>query len=438
MYRSNHPLAKQIAAVFGDTPQLLREPVTVALSAEVNEPDLTDEVDVVSTAVSGASPYGTRFNLEPRANAVPQTFPAVDYIPNGAGAGVDLVVGTAYDRRGFGVLEGSTSGYYVSRDGDNAPEFEGALPPVGDPREPGTFLYGSGIPDIVADPAHDAFIAVDVRWDASTSAIGVFRTTKAKLLDQSACPNGTHTAFQAARCWETKRLVWTQRQPFPNEIFALADRPKVVIDSRTLGLGAGNVYITAVVFDVGLQQYKSKLLACTNTLSSCSSSWIMDAVPPDFDLRVRPDGRITLAWEEFAGTNHSQLKYLSCDPNGAPSRPICGTPVLVQDEFQPPAQATNHFLVRANPHHDHRVDANGTETYYVWSRCKVPPSVTSIVICPDQDVVMKVSKDNGLTWSAIICVACEPEDQFIPAIRTDASRNIVSIVYYSSCIFQTC
>jgi hypothetical protein len=76
------------------------------------------------------------------------------------------------------------------------------------------------------------------------------------------------------------------------------------------------------------------------------------------------------------------------------------------------------------------VDANGTETYVVWDRCKVPLFVG--YVCHDADVVMKASNNNGNTWSALTCVSCEARDQFMPAIKTDRSRNIVNIAYYSS------
>ena len=54
------------------------------------------------------------------------------------------------------------------------------------------------------------------------------------------------------------------------------------------------------------------------------------------------------------------------------------------------------------------------------------------MFCPDADVVMKASRDNGVTWSALTCVNCGAQDQFRPAITVDRSRNIINIVFYGS------
>jgi len=45
---------------------------------------------------------------------------------------------------------------------------------------------------------------------------------------------------------------------------------------------------------------------------------------------------------------------------------------------------------------------------------------------------MKGSNNNGLTWSALANVNVSSQDQFFPWIRTDRSRNIVNIDYYTS------
>ena len=54
------------------------------------------------------------------------------------------------------------------------------------------------------------------------------------------------------------------------------------------------------------------------------------------------------------------------------------------------------------------------------------------VLLPDIDIVMKGTQDNGQTWSPVMCVACEAEDQFLPDVRSDQSRNILNVAYYSS------
>lgn len=71
----------------------------------------------------GAS-LGTKFNLEPSSNAVPQQLESVDFIPNRIALNQDLVVAGAYDSRGVPFApvtavsshwDGSVSGYYVHR-----------------------------------------------------------------------------------------------------------------------------------------------------------------------------------------------------------------------------------------------------------------------------------------------------------------------------------
>ena len=114
-------------------------------------------------SISEPTPYGTRFNLEPRANAQSQQSSDIDFLPNWIAPGVDLVVGVASDqRRLVGGLGGSVSGYYVSRDADKSPEYEGGLPPIVDPRD-GAQLVGGGIPVVAADPIRGAVFAADLR-----------------------------------------------------------------------------------------------------------------------------------------------------------------------------------------------------------------------------------------------------------------------------------
>ena len=71
---------------------------------------------------------GTRFNLEPRADPLPQNSESVDLLLNRVSSGVDLVVGAANDQRSS---IGGFDAYYVHRGGTNcAVDFEGSFPPV--------------------------------------------------------------------------------------------------------------------------------------------------------------------------------------------------------------------------------------------------------------------------------------------------------------------
>ena len=375
-------------------------------------------------SISEPTPYGTRFNLEPRANAQSQQSSDIDFLPNWIAPGVDLVVGVGSDQRGLvGALGGSVSGYYVSRDADRSPEYEGGLPPIVDPRD-GAQVVGGGIPVVVTDPIRGAVFAADLR-SGSTSAIGLFRVPAARLQDATACPNGTHTAEQAATCWPTKRLVYARSSEFEGDFFNRVNLPQVVIDTRISGTGAGNVYVAAIVHatttGVG---YELRVSACSNDLQRCSPSAAIAPGDDIYDMSIRPDGQITFVWIERLNFDLQQLKYRMCSPSGTSAAPVCG-PVSLVEEITKTAGLGNAQV-------DHVWLESGVGTYVVWPQCKTAPSITDAFFCPDIDIVMKGTQDNGQTWSPVMCVACEAEDQFLPTVRTDQARNILNVAYYSS------
>src|SRR5262249_47964132 len=189
------------------------------------------------------------FNLEPSTSFFPQNEESLDFLL-AAAAGNDLVVEGANDFRGlFGAFPGVT-GYYVSRDADGTPEFEGGLPALPDPLVSGKTLVGQGDPTVAADPPRSAIFMSDSRLDDSTTAVGVFRTTSTNLQNTTNCPNGTHTPAQAATCWPTHTVV----NPLPNPFTSyLQDSPHLTVDERASGVGAGDVYVTATEFDFSAQ-----------------------------------------------------------------------------------------------------------------------------------------------------------------------------------------
>jgi hypothetical protein len=132
------------------------------------------------SSVCGTS-SGTRFNLEPRTDAGFQHTESVDFLRNRVAAGVDLIVGGARDSRGLGFNLGG--GYYVNRDADCAPEFEGGLPAISanQPLES---------PVVAADPARQAFFIVSSMVDSDTEegTIGLFRSPAATLLKSHGLP----------------------------------------------------------------------------------------------------------------------------------------------------------------------------------------------------------------------------------------------------------
>ena len=159
-----------------------------------------------AAGLAAASPCvgsnGSRFNLEPRPNAVVQAAQSVAVLPNRAAPGIDLVVATATDQRG---LAASPDAFYVQRSTANcAADLEGGLPPILNNTDK---FVPVGTPIAVADPAHDAFFIADLRFGTTTddNGVGIERASAANFLDTTACPKGTQSAGSAG-CFSTDRL----------------------------------------------------------------------------------------------------------------------------------------------------------------------------------------------------------------------------------------
>src|SRR5580704_13530774 len=188
-----------------------------------------------SPRAAGSSPCtsanGNIFNLEPRPNAVTQAALSVAFLPNGAGAGLDLVLATATDQRG---LSGSPEAFYVQRSTENcAADLEGGFPGISNAM--GLFLP-LGTPIVVADPAHDGFFIADLRFasDPDLNGVGIIKATSANLLNATNCANGTQNA--TAGCFTTGSVFnITGVNNFLTE-------PNLAVDQRTSGTGAGDVY----------------------------------------------------------------------------------------------------------------------------------------------------------------------------------------------------
>jgi len=428
---------------------------TSTQAPEVSSPPAPQPLASPDTTGTGCgTSYGTRFNLEPRANALPQNTTSVDFLPNAGSQGADLVVGGAADFRGFfGGFGNSASGYYVHRNGAAtnpcAPDFEGGLPPITSSLS-GERLFGGGVAGTAADPARGAVFMADVRIGSSASAVGLFRTTAATLDDPTACPSGTHSLPASQSCWPVKAEV--------NPTGSTDIAEGLAVDPRALGsgMGAGDVYV-AFEIDTGLAVVEA-IAVCTNNLSVCSPAVVIsgvDAAPASPRVQVRPNiathpaGGITVTYLNvntggppgFLQT--FDIKYVTCTPAGAPNPPVCSAATLITSENQPiPAKgsslgglgsgalAASQFAISTTVRHAHRVDANGVETYVVWDRCHVP-AYNSGSICPDADVILAASNDNGVTWHSG-SVDTATGDQYFPAIATDTATNVVNIVYYST------
>ncbi len=390
-------------------------------------------------------------NFEPAAGAVPQNEESIDFERNRIStlSGLrDLVVMGANDFRGvFGPLDGVT-GFYVQRGvALCTDDFEGALPKVPDPHNPGFFIFGGGDPVVRADPARDAIFLADIRVSGFTTAIGVARTTGANLTSILTCPGGleANSAIPgAASCWPTHTLVNALPNPF---IQFFQDKPALAVDERLSGTGAGDVYVAGTEFDLAgfLSTSRIWLAACTNSLSACSSPILMgDASDTDTqfsDVRVRQDGRVTLSYINVVpGTalgQAFQIKYVECAQSGAPNSPACAPPTLLTTETQPlpfggVLDAEDHRIA-TYPKHDHRVNTAvagmPTETYLVWDRCK---TASFFGTCVDADILMMVRNNTTGVWSATLPFNTGTDDQYFPWVHADRAQNVINVIYYDN------
>lgn len=403
---------------------------------------------------------GTRFNLEPRDNPLPQNGTAVDFLPGAGLGGGDLVVGaandmriltsgsaTAPDFRGvFGVT--SQTGFYVHRSGSSVnpctPDFEGGFGVLVNSAT-GNSLAGVGFPSVAAHTATQSVFVADSRAgvnEALESGVGVFRSSAATLNDFSQCPDGTMSESQGAQCWPVRKLVNITTGS------AITSSPHLTVDDRSGS--AGDVYVVSTRFASGLGSIF--LAACRNDLSACSAAVNVSGVDNSDLARVavRPDGGVTVTYTVYSGgaiglPAQAAIMYAACAPRGAPAAPVCAAAVQISlekqaipfDPFDPRSGfGAAQFVMHTFPKHVHRQDTNGIETYVVWERCKVPtavvyPGLTFVSVCPDADLVMAASADNGRTWVTGM-VDTGPQDQYQAALSVDQSTNVVNIAYYSS------
>ncbi|HXW89681.1 MAG TPA: sialidase family protein [Terriglobales bacterium] len=412
---------------------------------------------------------GTKFNLEPAANAVPQQLEAVDFIPNRVALHEDLVVGGAFDSRGVTFApagattphwDASVGGYYVRRSSTAgcAPQFEGGLPAV---MAGGKAFTSNGGVAVAADPARDAFFVADLRFSASNagwSGIGLFRASSATLLNTALCPKGTHTAAQAKSCWTATPPAMIDPIPSGGN-FNVLDYPSIAVDERAngSGTGAGDVYLAFNGSD-GQGGVVVNLVSCSDGLS-CSAPRVISASgenvafngTQDAYVQVRPDGNVTVTYLDQTSPNENSpteiIKFVICQPRGAPRAPVCSRPTVVATERQTistsqlnQALSSENFFAFTNVRHAHRLEGDGktVTTFVVWDRCAEyftflsNPNRNQPALCLNADVVMRTSTNGGQTWSATTAVNTDPGHQFFPSISTDDSTGIVNIVYYDT------
>jgi hypothetical protein len=433
-----HPIAPYAIQVFGQpskatvVPDAWLQEFKAEQQSQAAEPTGT-------TPCTGAA--GVRFNLEPRANALPQNEASADFLLNRIGAGEDLIVQAANDWRGNlappAHWDQNVSGYYVHRKaGGCGVDFEGGLPTFS---FQGNTEMGIGQTVVAADPARDAFFMADVRF-SSTGGIGLFRASASTLLSSTQCANGTHTLAQATSCWAT---ATPPQLLFPQPSFdVVADQPQIAVDERATGAGtgAGDVYVVDAEFSFDAQTTTVLLAPCTNSLNCgqpvlLSGSSIQTGSPY---VKVRTDGLITVSYLNGNPDGSDTLFFVTCTPGGAPNPPTCRTPVTVAQITNPLAGNINtlepllniNLLTETFPKHAHRTNSKGNfTTFLLYDDCLNPFNPP---LCIDAQVLMTSSADNGQTWSTPVSVDTVAGHHFYPSITTDASTGIVNLAYYST------
>jgi hypothetical protein len=434
---TGHPIAPYAIQAFGEPSKTTVVPASWYRELESGQQSQDAEVDA-SAPCDGIA--GARFNLESRANAVPQNEANADFLPNRIGAGEDLIVQAANDWRGNlappAHWDQNVSGYYVHRKaGGCSVQFEGGLPTFS---FQGNTEMGIGHTVVAADPARDAFFMADVRF-STTGGVGLFRASASDLLNPTQCANGTHTLAQAASCWASTPPVLLFPQP---SFDSVGDQPHLAIDERATGAGtgAGDIYVVDAEFDFSSQMTTVLLVPCTNSLACgqpllISGSSVGAGAPY---VRVRTDGLITVSFLNSNSDGSDTIFFVTCAPAGAPHPPACGAPTTVANVANPLTPSINVLTPMVNinllavtfPKHADRPDSGGTfTTFLVYDDCKNPFTNAP---CLNAEVLMTKSTDNGKTWSAPASVDTATGHHFYPAITTDTSTGIVNLAYYSA------
>jgi hypothetical protein len=440
---TGHPLAKYAIEAFGKPAETTVIPQRWERQWAAPQQPSSDVTAAATVPCTGSS--GARFNLEPRANALPQNQASADFIPNRLGSGDDLIVQGANDWRGNvkqAHWDQSVSGYYVhsSKTPDCSVQFEGGLPSF---TFQGNTEMGIGNAVVAADPDRDTFFMADVRF-ANTGGVGLFRADASTLLNPTACPNGTHLQAQAASCW----MVTPPVLLFPAPSFdSVGDMPSIAVDERATGTGASDVYVAEVFFSFSTQSSAVFVTACTNSLN-CGTGTGVKISGADNSVgfpyvRVRADGMITVSYVNANTDGSIDIKFATCIASGAPKAPVCSVPTVVKHVAQPIAPNTTvttelvniNLLAFTFPKHASRAESGGKfTTFLVYDDCRNPFAQGNppFTVCMDAEVLMTTSKDNGKTWSTPVSVNTAAGHHFYPAISTDPSTGITNIVYYST------
>jgi hypothetical protein len=427
-----HPISKSLNERFGPPSQAALDRAAARWSRVVADQKQPSATEPAQPATCGK--IGSRFNLEPRKNAVFQNGPTADFILNGAGPGADLILQTANDWRGAfpsTTWDNSMSGYYVhtSSTADCSVQFEGGLPNFAN-------TGGVGLSVVAADNTRGVFFATDARFPGGYA---LFRASAADFLNPKICPPGTHNTAQSVSCWtQTQPLLFDSTSPDFDGDLALA------VDERASGTGAGDVYVVADLLG------DTTIVACTNSLNACAlpvtiASYTGSNANRYPYVQVRSDGVITIAYTGDYGTLPSSVPilFLTCTPAGAPNPPTCGSPVTVATASMT-ATTTSFPMANINillgaplyPKIANRLETNGQfTTFMVYDECVEfynPPLPDTSTVCINTEVNYAFSQDGGQTWSTPVSLTPKTAEHILPAITNDVSTGTVSISYYGT------
>jgi hypothetical protein len=229
------------------------------------------------------------------------------------------------------------------------------------------------------------------------------------------------------------------------ELNAFLSSPHLAVDPRTSGTGASDVYIAASERSAGGSGTGITLSACTNAELNCGRAVTISGADANAEfpyVQVRPDGQITVSYTNttFPGVNPEEIRFVTCEPGGAPASPVCGAPVLVVTEADP-VYATLlgdvPMMDEIYPRHAHRLESDGKTitTFLVYDRCDVAviqQNGLGSPFCPKADVAVISSNNGGATWSPVTAVSTSQGQQFFAAVAVDASTGTVNVAYYST------
>ena len=389
----------------------------------------------ISVTGCGSS-SGTVMNLEPSTNAVGQYQPSIDFLLSELGSGKDLVVEAAHDLRGLYGTFDSNDAEYVHRDGTQScyggSDFEMGNPPIADPYFPGDMLYGIGNARVLADPnaSRKQFIFADLRYNGTTSGIGLRRISASNFENTGTCPAGTLNQAQEATCAGTHAII------VDASLDNYADSPSIAQDPRTSGTGAGDIYIV----DASYRYLRTviSIIACKptfNSASDCSPAYVISGSQSStqFPSIAVVAGGANAGNLVISFVGDDGIEYVNCTPAGAPSHPVCHSPQVINDsDILYTSLADNPLMYLTTwPQIAVRTDGSGQTIFVVWSDCKLATAYP-LYGCPDANVVMSTATSiTGSSWS-FRHVRTSTGHQFLPAIAYDTGQNIINIAYYDT------